>query len=304
MADPTMNADLAGVPSIDVNPGPIAADTTWSNVVNVKGSVTVNAGVTLTIAAGAVVRVAGASGILVDGTLRVQGTSAQRVLLDGVTTAAWTGVSVRSGGRADIAWATVNNTTVPVSCAAGTTLCKLDHTRLNKFTGYGMNIAAPATLTYLTVENGGADGVYATLTTGQTLTVTDSIFRTTGGDALVMNGTGNYIVDHNTISAVNPGTIGQHCACHFNGTGTYTVTANNFDSSSVGFMASGMSATSAVTGNNFYSNTYSESQTGVGVNAAADLTNNWWAGMPPPAILGNSKTMPYAQNVIPGTGPR
>lgn len=295
-------SDLAGLPAIDVM-GAISQNATWSNVVNVKGTTTINAGVTVTVSAGSLLSFAATSSLIVNGTLRVQGTAQQGVKLEPATTMAWGGITAKSGGSVDLAYATISNTVVPLGCEAGTTQCKLDHVSINKFTGYGIDVKDNAAFSYIRVENGGADGIYANIVAGKTITVTDSVFRTTGGDAIVMNGAGNYVVDHNNVSAVAAGTTGQHCACHFNGTGTYTVTYNDFDSSTVGFMASKMAAGSKVNFNNFISNTYSTSD-GTGVNAAADLTNNYWGGGAPPAIMGNGNTTPYSTAKVAGTGPR
>ncbi len=296
-------SDLAGLPTMDVM-GPIAANATWNNVINLKATTTINAGVTVTVAAGSLISAASGASLIVNGTLKVQGTAAQGVKLEPATTSSWGGILAKSGGSVDLAYASITNTVVPLGCEAGATLCKADHVAISKFTGYGMDIKSAATLSYVKVEQGGSDGIYASTVAGQTVSISDSTFRTTGGDALVLNGAGNFTITHNTVSAVVAGTTGQHCACHFDATGTYNVTFNTFDSSTVGFMASKMAAASVVNNNNFISNTYSASETGVGVNAGVDLKNNYWGGGPPPAILGNSNTMPYSTTPIAGTGPR
>ncbi len=285
--------DLAGQTGSDVS-GPIMTDSTWSGLINVTASVTVTSGVTLTVAA-------------VAGALRVQGTAASGVKLQPIQQGgSWGGISVTSGGSLDLAYATLDQGLTPISCAQGALLCKADHTALTNYTGVGMLISAPATFTYCRVEKGGSDGISVNAAAAELVIVTDSSFHATGGDAIVVNG-GNLTFQHNTVYGDMTGTTptGQHCACHFASAGTFLVDHNDFYNSAYGLMASDMSATSKINQNNFYSDTNLwGTADGNGVNALADLTNDYWGGGPPPLITGNINTTPYSTTKIAGTGPR
>jgi hypothetical protein len=69
-----------------------------------------------------------------------------------------------------------------------------------------------------------------------------------------------------------------------------------------------LSAASKINRNNFYDDGIywgpSSSGAAAGVNPAVDFTNNYWGGAAPPQIMGNSKTTPYMNSMIAGTGPQ
>lgn len=71
MPDP--NDTLGGIT------GTIAADATWSGTQRLKGATTIPAGVTVTVAAGTTLNFANSATLKVDGTLKVEGTSASKV---------------------------------------------------------------------------------------------------------------------------------------------------------------------------------------------------------------------------------
>ena len=83
--------------------GPLAADETWSGAINMTGDVTVNAGVTLTIADGALVQVAAGKALIIQGTLKINGTAATGVTFTpNPTPGTWDGIQVQTGGAATI----------------------------------------------------------------------------------------------------------------------------------------------------------------------------------------------------------
>jgi hypothetical protein len=304
---PAVVPDLMGVPAMDVQ-GAIAADTTWSGVINVKAAVTVGAGKTLTVQAGTVVTVTAGAGLTVMGSLKVMGTAQAQVLFNPTATSStWNGIIIGSGGSGDIAYATIDTTTTSVTCSAGAVLCTVDHSLLNHFTAASMTFQAAGTLSYSKADNGGAnaDGLISTAPAGALVTVTNSIFHLIGHDALVV-GSGDFTASFNRVAGdVKNGGTGLHCGMHIDTIGTVTIDHNDFYNDVYGMMLSNGSSTSKVTNNNFYDNQVQWGATGGnGVNPAADLTNNYWGGGPPPAIGGNSKTTPYASNLIGGTGPQ
>ncbi len=299
-------SDLAGPQGAPGVSGTLSADTTWTGDVAVSGDVTVPSGVTLTVAAGANVTFAGAANVIIGGKMSIQGTSASPVTLTAANQAsAWGGLTVQSGGSLDSAYATLSYTVTPLTTFAGATLTQLDHTQLLHYTGVGAQIAAPATFTYVRVEFGGSDGITVNAGPNDLVTITDSTFHMTGGDATVVNA-GNLTFNHNAAYGDTPGgALGVHCACHYASTGTYLVDHNDFYNASYGFMASNMGAASKVNENNFYANGLEwGSADGNPVNAGVDLTNNYWGGGAPPTIQGNSRTTPYSTTKITGTGPR
>ena len=259
----------------------------------------------MTASAGTVVSVTPGVSLVVKGSLATVGSAASHVIFNPATAGmSWGGIIVQSGGSLDLAYTDVNTTNVPLTCNTGTVKCKADHTAFLGFTGVGMSISTSAVFSFVEVASGGSDGISAQTLAADTISITDSKFHTTGGDAIVMNGAGNLTFDHNHVYATVAGaTPGQHCACHFNSTGTFLVTFNDFEGSTVGFMASQMNAASKVNNNNFITNTYATSD-GTGVNAGASLINNYWGGGAPPAIMGNSNTTPFSTTKIAGTGPR
>jgi len=302
---PSANPDLAGVQGTGVS-GTISTDATWSTLIMIGGDTTIAPGATVTVTAGTTISVASGANLIVGGKLLVQGTSAMPVkFVPETAMGSWGGLSVKSGGSLDVAYATVDYAVTPLSTLAGATLVKLDHTNLTHYTGVGAQIGSAATFTYVRVEFGGSDGITVNAGAADTVTITDSIFHATGGDATVVNA-GNLTFNHNAVYGDTAGGgLGLHCACHYSSTGTFLVDHNDFYDAVYGFMASDMGATSKVNSNNFYQNGNGwGTSDGNPVNAGVDLTNNYWGGGAPPLIQGNSRTTPYSTTKIAGTGPR
>ena len=224
----------------------------------VTTDVDVAAGATLTVAAGTPVLVAAGKSISIAGSLKVQGTAASMARFDpAVANGEWGGITIKSGGSGDLAYAAITYTNVPLTCSAGALLCTADHSNFQHYSGIGMSISAKATFSHVLVENGGGDGITCSTPAGQGVTITDSIFHLTGGDSIVVNGAGDLTFQYNHVYGNGGATTamsGQHCACHFNSTGTFLVDHNTFELSQVGFMASEMNAQSKVNNNNFLNN--------------------------------------------------
>jgi hypothetical protein len=283
----------------------ITGTVSWSDLMNITQTTTIESGASVTVGPGTMITVASGASLVVKGTLTTMGSSAQHVKLSPATAGSvWGGVIVQSGGSIDLNYTDIDHTNVPLGCSAGAAQCKADHTSLTNYTGVGMQLATKATLSYMLVENGGSDGISGTPAAGETVTITDSVFHVTGGDAIVMNGAGNLTFDHNRVYGNGGAAPGQHCACHFDSTGTFLVTYNNFEASTFGLMASSMSAQSKVNNNNFINNPDAYGPASGNINPGADLTNNYWNGAAPPTLMGNSNTTPYSTTLIVGTGPR
>jgi hypothetical protein len=281
-------ADQGGTPGTGVS-GTITTDTTWSGQVNVSGAVTVGSGVTLTVSSGALISISAGADIHIQGSLVAAGTSTSPVLFQSVQQGtAWGSLLVESGGSIDLTYADIEYANVPISCATGAVKCTADHTKLEHFSGQGMMIAADATFTHMDVELGGSDGISFQGSAGQTVTITDSIFHSTGGDAIVSDGAGNLTFQYNHVYGNGGAAPGQHCACHFDSTGTFTVDHNLFEKSSVGFMASQMNAQSKVNYNNYENNQAIYSPASGNISASADLSHNYWGTPTPPTIPNNT----------------
>jgi Right handed beta helix region len=314
MAGPMMSMPpMTGAP-IDTS-GSLTADTTWSGSYHMTADVIVPAGKTLTIAAGAQITAEPAVGLRVDGKLVVAGTGPSVVLFTQAGTKEWYGLDIRSGGQLALSYATVEHVTYGVNCEAGAAACQADHATFQSFSDNGVHTSANATFDHIRVELGGSDGFNAN-TDGITVTITNSTFHQTGGDAVWME-KGTLDFEHNDVygNVVGGLTADQHCAIHLAGTGTFTVKSNDFYKSVYGFMASQMGAASVVSGNNFYDNgnewgaSVTDSNLNpVGVNAAVQLGGNYWGGSVP-SIPGNATVNPatastFAAAMIAGTGPQ
>lgn len=83
----------AGSGSGDGVSGDITADVTWSGATRIKGSTTIKAGATVTVEPGTTLTFASGAGILVEGTLAVNGTKAATVSLS-PEASFWSGIEV------------------------------------------------------------------------------------------------------------------------------------------------------------------------------------------------------------------
>jgi len=292
--------------------GTLSADETWDGAINVTGDVTVAAGVTLTIADGALVQVAAGKAIIIQGTLKVTGTAATGVtMVPNPMPGTWDGIQVQMGGAATISYAQLKYPTTGLSCAAGVTTCAMDHSKILNFSSTGLTIQAAATLDHLTVDTGGSGGIVINAGAADTVTVTDSSFHKTGGDAFIVN-SGNVTVQYSHMygDAVG-GNAGVHCATHISTTGVILADHNILEDANYGLMASNMAATSKINLNNFVGygsggtgGAYSPAS-GTTINPGVDLTNNYWNGQAPPTNTGTTKvTTTYQTTQVPGCGPR
>jgi hypothetical protein len=285
-------------------------------MVHAAKDVIVGKGVTLTVSAGTLIQLDSGVHVFVDGTLKVSGSAAAGVVFTPASTGgSWAGIVARAGGALNLAYTTVEHGDAPINCDAGATQCQADHTTVQHYAATGVTTKVNATFTHLRVEFGGSDGLYVN-TPGITVTISDSVFHNTGGDAIVVD-QGNLDFQHNTVhgDVVGGNTPDQHCANHFAGNGTFTIKANDFSRSVYGFMASGLSPSSVMTGNNFFDNgtTWGPSVDDaqghpVEPNVAVQLQGNYWGGSVPQftvnATVDPSNPSTFSAIMIPGTGVR
>ncbi|HEX4422700.1 MAG TPA: hypothetical protein VH165_32520 [Kofleriaceae bacterium] len=79
--------------------GEIKADTTWMDTIHVTGKITIDKGVTVTVAPGTVVNIDETIGMLVNGTLAIQGVKAQKVTFQpSAADTFWSDIVVGAGG--------------------------------------------------------------------------------------------------------------------------------------------------------------------------------------------------------------
>jgi hypothetical protein len=292
--------------------GTLSADQTWSGAITISGDVTVAAGVTLTIADGTLIQVAAGKALLVAGTLNIQGTSATGVsFTPNPTPGTWDGVQVQQGGAATISYTTFNYPTTGLSCAAGTTTCAMDHSKVLNYSSVGVTLMGTATMDHITVDTGGSGGLLIQGGATDTVTITDSIFHHTGGDAVIADA-GNMTLQYSHIYGdAAGGGAGVHCATHIASTGVILADHNILEDANYGLMASNMAATSKINYNNFLNygsgstgGAYSEAA-GTLITAGVDLTNNYWNGQAPPTGTGTTlTTTTYQTTQVPGCGPR
>ena len=292
--------------------GTLSADETWTGAINVTGDVTVASGVTLTIADGALVQVAAGKAILVQGTLKIAGTSATGVIFTpNPTPGTWDGIQVQSGGAATISYAQLKYPTTGLSCATGAATCAMDHSGVLNYSSTGLSIQAPAAFDHITVDTGGSGGIVIAGGASDTITITDSIFHHTGGDAVIMD-SGNVTLQYSHVYGdMTGGNAGVHCATHIATMGVVLEDHNIFEDANYGLMASGMAATSKINLNNFVG--YGSGSTGGAYSPAGattitpgvDLTNNYWNGQAPPTNTGTTLvSTTYQTAMVPGCGPR
>ncbi|HXU73250.1 MAG TPA: hypothetical protein VN947_28220 [Polyangia bacterium] len=292
--------------------GPITADQEWSGAITISGDVTVNAGVTLTIDAGTLIQVAAGKALIVNGTLKVNGTTASTVMFTpNPTPGTWDGIQVQAGGAATISWANLAYPTTGLSCATGATTCSIDHSKVTNYSSVGMSLMVTATLDHVTVDTGGSGGVVIQGAATDTVTITDSTFHHTGGDAVIAD-SGNMTLSYSHMYGdMVGGGAGVHCATHIATAGVVLADHNILEDANYGLMASNMAATSKINLNNFLG--YGSGSTGGAyspasgalITAGVDLTNNYWNGQAPPTGTGTTlTTTTYQTTQVPGCGPR
>jgi hypothetical protein len=293
--------------------GTISADETWSGAISVTGDVTIASGATVTIADGTLIQVGGGFQIIVNGAITVSGTAAAGVsFMPNPTPGTWDGIQVNAGGKANLSWATFQYPTTALACASGAAICQADHIKVTNFTATGITVQSAATFAHITVETGGAGGLLESAGAADTVTITDSIFHHTGGDAVIVS-SGNLTLSYSHIYGdAAGGNSGVHCATHITTTGVVLADHNILEDANYGLMASSMAATSKLNLNNILGygsgttgGAYIEATPGVKLDPGVDLTNNYWNGQAPPTNTGTTLvTTTYQNTQVPGCGPR
>jgi hypothetical protein len=307
-------------PSAPTVSGAITSDATWSGLITVSDDVTVDPGATLTIADGALVQVATGKRLTIRGALKVAGSATAGVkLAPNPTPGNWGGIAVDSGGSLDLAFAEIDFAETGLICSGGAAQCKADHVKILHYSSSGLSIQSSASFSHLTVDADGlgGGGIEMSAGAGDTVTITDSVFHATGGDAVVCT-SGNLTLQYSHVSGnAAGGNSGVHCALHLKTTGIAKVDHNQLENSNYGLMAEGLSPLSVIEHNNFvgYGTPSSTplpggawSPVGAGDLVGIDLTNNWWGdptgGVRPPPTDSRANLTPSAAAPVSPVGPR
>jgi hypothetical protein len=249
--------------------GDITTDATWAGDLTVTGDVTIKAGATVTVAAGSHLS-AGTAGIVVEGTLLVQGAAGQIVTFDAVSNS-WTGIRVASGGHATIAYATITKAGTAIDCAAGAATCALDHVNITSNVRSGQ-FASVATIAYSTLEKTTSNGI--SVLNGANVTITDTHLTTAGGDIVVQNG-GTLKIDYAEIGKVLDSY--EHCGIHINAAESLIIEHTQLHSNVYGAMI-GQTTNARINYSNWEQNGTDIDD--LGGNTGLDLKNNYWSGTP------------------------
>jgi hypothetical protein len=109
-----MGSDMGNPPGGGVA-GHISSNTTWSDMVNVTGNVTIDPGVTVTVSPGATVKVGSGWYLDVQGTLAMQGTKASIATIQPDTGASFQGLKIEMGGTVTATYASINGTEIQMN---------------------------------------------------------------------------------------------------------------------------------------------------------------------------------------------
>ncbi len=259
----------AGTGQITQLGGDVSADVTWSGDLALAADVRIRAGATVTVAAGAHI-VAGDAGIVVEGTLLVQGSDGQWVSFD-AGTGSWSGIAVQSGGKATLSYVNITQAATGFECGTGAAGCALDHVHL-----FGnvrsAAFAAAGTIAHSTLEKTSSLGIF--VQGGADLGISDSHLNTAGGDIVVQGG-GKLFIEYSEIGKVVDSY--EHCGIHIDRADSLVIEHSEIHSNVYGGMIGGTT--------NARINDSNWSQNGVdiddlGGNVGLDLRNNYWAGTP------------------------
>jgi hypothetical protein len=268
--------------------GDITADATWSGDLTAD-NVTIKAGVTVTVSASTHITFMGGAGLIVEGTLKIQGADGQLVTLDG---SSWSGISVSSGGTLELAYADISKAGMGIECAAGAAGCTIDHAHLHDNVQSG-TFASTVTITRSILEKTTSEGIY--VAAGGNATITDTVLRTAGGDLLVQGG-GSVSFDYGEIGDNDPSY--EHCGIHINKADSLSIQHTDFRANVYGSMIGG--TTNAKINFSNWSNNSTDVDD-LGGNTGLDLSNNYWSKGAP---TGNFSTAnPSAQPLMVGPRP-
>lgn len=263
----------------------------WCGRYHIKGSVTIPQGKTLTVCAGSELLFERAGGITVIGTLLLEGTKGQVILLKPTGTL-WLGLQIT--GTFQGAYFTMEK---GKTCLTGLKDSKItvDNGKLLGCTK-AFRLISGGTFTKSEIRGGNT-----TILDGGMLRMTDSVLDLqeprTGPDCTKINA-GGMVLDHVRFT-------GCHCPIHINAsTMTVKVTNSIFDDASYPMMIAKSNAT--FTGNHFVKGAAHILDIGGSINA--NVANNYWDGGKPKIQTSNASqfkgTATYSTKPFPGVGPR
>jgi parallel beta-helix repeat protein len=149
------------LPEVQYISGNITENTEWSGIVNVLGTVTVNAGVTLTITPGTTIFFNGGSSLYVNGTLNAAGNSSQRITFDrnGVS-GTWGGIRFNSGSSGTVSYCDIKHAVYGIYCTGASPTISNNTITNCSADGIYLYNAAPS-IKWNTISNNMGSGVYS-----------------------------------------------------------------------------------------------------------------------------------------------
>jgi len=130
--------------------GTIASNTTWSGVVNVTGTVTINSGVTLTILPGTVVIFASGTQLIINGILNANGSASQRIAFDrSASTGTWGGIRFNNiTSYSSISYCDIANASTAIYLYNSSCLI-IHHNTISGAGSYGINCQSYSSPCYI-----------------------------------------------------------------------------------------------------------------------------------------------------------
>jgi hypothetical protein len=276
----------ADVPVGDKIPAGALATTTLT------GAHYIAAGDTVTIAPGTTITMGDAkAAITIQGTLKVEGASANHAKLTGT---AWAGIIIAEGGKLDTDGLDITGAATGLAAQAGNldstykngvlsaktpfemvagSKLTIDHSKVTA--GGGSAIAGTFVANYMDYDKGSNGGLTLNDAAG-TMTITNSNLHGAGGGDYVISNLGKKVtVTRTTIS-------GSHCAFHFSGSGTgagteaFTIDGVDVKNNGVGGMLYNSGAgPNEVKNSNFSNNNEYDISFGSNENGTITFTNTF-----------------------------
>ena len=280
----------------------LTTDTTWTGLVTVAESTTVDAGVTLTIASNATISFAGATRLNVAGTLVANGLASAPITMEAaVPTSKWQGVHALVGGSVTLEHVDIRNATTGFRANAGALESSLLYIDIDG-TNQPLALDADTRICRLTL---GA-GVGGSNVNGGTVEITDSSFTNgSGGDNIIFGGSANITLDHVHLATQ------WHCLLHGGGPAT-SVTITNSQFEDAAYLLDVQSLTAAEVHNNtilLESGDQNLAATTGATTNQIDATGNYWGGDSFEDVTGQAAPTGWdvsspLMSAPPGVGPR
>ncbi len=279
----------------------LPADETLCGMVTItpdagKMTKTIAAGKVTAVCAGAVVTIPMGVSITVQGTLRVDGTSAMPAKFQGAAhgSQGWEGLVLASGGKLAMTYGEIHDAVMPIDSKAGADF-QVDHIVIDNSKNL-LHFASGGTMNHAALHGLGAmQGKDPIVVDNASPHLSNTLVDkgNTGMDFITVNG-GTPVFDYMDITSC-------HCAFHFNAGTGITISNSNIHGNAYGLMVEG-STTNSIVHNNFTANNPNIGDCGGG--SSATVKDNYFQG---PAFAANcpkltSTTPAGAAYPLTGTG--